>query len=234
MPKFSGNPLMRVPARSPIRTTATQVPTFEGGDGYARDAKSELFLLAVTNMVSEDTFYEASDARDKRYRDLIAAVVAEDPKWVQGFVGFLRDTMQMRSASTVMATEYVAAGGPNGRAVVSRALQRADEPAETIGYWHSQHGRRLPAALKRGIADACTRLYTERAALRYDGTERAIRMADVIDLCHPTPNGAWQSDLFKYLLDKRHNRDNPRVGDTLKVIPLDIARRSPSGRERSA
>ena len=41
----------------------------------------------------------------------------------------------MRSAAVVMAAEYVAAGGAGGRSVVARALQRADEPAEMIGYW---------------------------------------------------------------------------------------------------
>ena len=41
----------------------------------------------------------------------------------------------MRSAAIVMAAEYVAAGGEHGRSVVARALQRADEPAEMLGYW---------------------------------------------------------------------------------------------------
>jgi hypothetical protein len=38
-----------------------------GAPGYPRDAKGELFLLAVSNMVGEDTFYEASGARDSRF-----------------------------------------------------------------------------------------------------------------------------------------------------------------------
>jgi len=39
-----------------------------------RDAESELFLLAVTNMVGEDTFYERADARDARFVELVHAV----------------------------------------------------------------------------------------------------------------------------------------------------------------
>jgi hypothetical protein len=42
--------------------------TYEGAPGYRRDAKSELFLLAVTSMVAEDTFYEAAADRDARLR----------------------------------------------------------------------------------------------------------------------------------------------------------------------
>ena len=56
-----------------------------------------------------------------------------------------------------------------------------------LGYWLSKHGRNVPMPIKRGVADAVRRLYTERAALRYDGLSRQIRMADVIELTHPTP-----------------------------------------------
>ena len=38
-----------------------------------------------------------------------------------------------------------------------------------LGYWLSTHGRNVPMPVKRGVADAARRLYTERAALRYDG-----------------------------------------------------------------
>jgi len=229
MAKFAGKTTAPPRVTSPIRSNGIAAPTFEGGDGVERDAKSELFLLAATNMVGEDTFYESATVRDERFTKLIAAVVASDPEWVKGFAGYLRSALNMRSASTVLAAEYVAAGGPNGRAVVSSALQRADEPAELIGYWHSTHGRKMPAALKRGLADAVVNLYNERAALRYDGTGNAIRMGDVIELVHPIPKAPWQSALFRYLIDKRHNREDPRLdggthgeeGIALPVIVMD-------------
>src|SRR5829696_7243390 len=140
----------------------------------------------------------------------------------------------MRSAPVVMAAEYVAAGGTGGRSVVARALQRADEPAELLGYWLSTHGRRIPMPIKRGIADGARRLYTERAALRYDGLSRQIRMADVIELTHPTPRDDRQSALFRWLLDRRHHDD--AVADppalpllaaaaALEAVPVDERRR---------
>src|SRR5205814_5532085 len=118
-----------------------------------------------------------------------------------------RASMLMRTATIVMAAEYVAAGGANGRAVIAGALQRADEPAEMLGYWLTMHGRNIPMPVKRGVADAVVRLYTERAALRYDGRSRHIRMADVIELTHPAPRDAGQSALFRWLLDRRHHDD---------------------------
>ncbi len=199
-------------------TTPVKAMTYEGGQGYLRSEKQELFLLAVTNLVSEDTFYEASDVRDKRFKDLIASVTKIDPSWVATFVGYLRDTLNMRSASLVMAVEYVRAGGPNGRNVVSSACVRADEPAEMLAYYHGKYGRKLPAAIKRGIADSITRLYTERNTLRYDGQSKGFRFADVIELVHPVPSAPWQSELFKYLLDKRHHAETAVIPESLTAI----------------
>jgi hypothetical protein len=180
MSKFSGTkrrPLRPNPTAA-IATTHQRTLTHEGGHAYLRDPESELFLLAATNMVGEDTFYERADKRDRRFRDLVHAVTATNPEFIAGgdpengkvgLAQYLRETMLMRSAAVVMAAEYVAAGGERGRSVVARALQRADEPAELLGYWLNAHGRNVPMPIKRGIADAARRLYTERAALRYDG-----------------------------------------------------------------
>jgi hypothetical protein len=60
-------------------------------------------------------------------------------------------------------------------------------------------------AIKRGIADAARRMYTERNLLKYDGRSRDIRFADVIELTHPKPTGPRQSALFRFALDRRHD-----------------------------
>lgn len=207
---------------SPVKSVAETPDTLtaEGGAGFSRDPKSELFLLAVTNMVSEPTFYEQGKDRDSRFQSLIAQVTKADPDWIARFVPYLRDTMNMRSASLVMAAEYVRSGGPHGRGVIASALKRADEPAEMIGYWVGRYGKRLPQPVKRGIADAVGRLYTERAALKYDG-DKGIRMADVIELGHPKPVAPWQGALFAYLISHRHRRE--RID--LESLPL-IAERA--------
>src|SRR5439155_5918718 len=78
--------------------------------------------------------------------------------------------------------------------------------------------RNIPMPVKRGIADAARRLYTERAALRYDGLSRQIRMADVIELTHPSPRDERQSALFRYLLDRRHHDDAVADPNVLPVL----------------
>lgn len=238
MPKFSG---LRRAANilAPIRSNAATPDAFthEGGLGFTRDAKSELFLLAVTNMVAEDTFYERARDRDRRFAAKVALVSAEDPAWIAAFVPFLRRHMHMRSASVVLAAQSAHArlgarnaaaddaakpGVPSIRSIIASALERADEPAEMLGYWHQTFGRRVPQPVKRGIADAVGRLYNERSALRYDGASRAYRMADVIDLVHPEPSNDTQSALFRWLLDRRHGRED--IAIHAAVLPVIAAR----------
>lgn len=199
-------------AVSPIKTQNTATgQTFEGAPGHARDAKSELFLLAVTNMVGEDTFYEVSTDRDERFRTLVAEVALSDPDWLGRMIAWLRSGANLRSASVVAAAEMVAARLAAGhfggnRAVISSALQRPDEPGELLAYWISRYGRSLPQPVKRGVADAAVRLYTERALAKYDTDSHAFRFADVLELTHPTPKAAWQGQLFKHAIDRRHGR----------------------------
>ena len=206
----------------PLGAVATKIAprtrTFEGALAYTRNAKSELFLLAITNMVAEKTFYESADTRDARFVKLIHEVTNEDPEWIRRFVPWLRNVANMRSTAVVMAAEYVAAVGENGRAVVASALARADEPAEMLAYWRGEHGRRFPQPVKRGVADAAARLINEYSAMKYDGLSREWRLADVIELTHPKPKDAMQSDLFKYLLDRRHHPESVEVPATLPKV----------------
>lgn len=231
MAKFSGT-RTRPNVYGSVRTTSTPTPTHEGGQGWVREPKSELFVLAVCNMVSETTFYEAAKDRDNRFRTLIQEVTRQDPDWVARFVPFLRDTMQMRSASVVLAAEYVKAGGPNGRQVVASALSRADEPAEMLAYWMREFGRNLPQPIKRGVADAVARLYNERSLLKYDGTNSVWRFSDVIQLAHARPQDERQSALFKYALDRRHGRGE--VTEALPVLRAEAQLRSIDPADRRA
>lgn len=225
---------------APIRSKKGRKPdtvTYNQGAGFSREAKSELFLLAVTNMVSEDTFYERGKNRDKRFVDLIRKIAHDDPDWLARFVPYLRDVMNMRSASIVMAaetvhsklTQPVAASAIRNRDIISSAIKRADEPAEMLGYWMSEYGKNFPQPLKRGVADAVVRLYNERSLIKYDGGDKPIRFADVIDLVHPKPKADWQMHLFGYALDSRHKREDAKPElDGLKMI---LANRNAMGSE---
>ena len=246
----------RTVAHSPV--TSEAVPsglTHEGAPGYARDAKGELFLLSVAYMGSDATFYETGKERDTRFADLVRKVAAEDPAWMGQFIPWLRNGANMRTASLVAAAETVkarldtACPGPphsghassdwtcarqdgiaaSNRQIIASALQRADEPGELLAYWHSLYGRNEPKPLKRGIADAILRLYTEFSLLKYDTDSHGYRFGDVIERVHvtgehPEVKGTWKGALYEHAIDRRHGRDNP-VPEELAMIRANAALR---------
>lgn len=192
---------------SPVQTTGVVGTTHQGGVGFERDAKSELFLLAVSNFVSENTFYETADARDARFEALVQAVTRQDPAWMRNFIPWLRNGANMRTASLVAAVEaavaMLAAKVPGGRQLINMAMARADEPGVVLAYFVGKHGRKIPKPIKRGIADAVVRLYNERSLLKYDSGGAGFRFGDIIELVHPDPQSPAQGALFKYAIDRR-------------------------------
>ena len=248
--KFN-RPGVRPAVSSPVKTEQSPSGvTHEGAPGFNRAAKSELFLLAVSNMVGESTFYERAQERDNRYVQLIQQCAVEDPVWTAGLLDWLRNKAHMRSASVVGAAEYVRGrlehGGEHplprkhhttegddslgysiatNRRVVASVLQRADEPGELLAYWTAKYGRAIPKPIKRGVGDAVRRLYTERSMLKYDTGSKGFRFGDVIDLAHPSPDPdkSWQSDLFEWAISRRHNRGTVPDPDVLPTLAYNLA-----------
>ncbi|MFD7631493.1 TROVE domain-containing protein [Streptomyces sp. NPDC059851] len=229
--------------------------TYQGGAGFVREPREELFLLAVGNFVSQRTFYESGEERDARYVRLVGELAVQDPVWTAGLLRWLRSEGNMRTASLVGAAAYVrarlAAGvfeGPSNRSVIDSVLQRADEPGELLAHWVSAYGRNVPQPVKRGIADAVRRLYTSPSLLKYDTASKAFRFGDVLNLVHasPDPGKPWQGALFRYALDRRHHPERalPPVSDRLLTAhralmesPVDVRRAvvtGPGGSERLA
>lgn len=203
------------------RITATQAKTtHEGGEAREYTDKEQLFLLGASNFVSEDAYYEKANERDERFVDLARAVAVADPEWFSRYVTWLRTVGNMRSAPVVAAVEgalaLVGAGIPGGRAIINNALQRPDEPGEALAYARSRGA--VPKAIKRGIADAATRLYTQKSLLKYDSKNRAYSFGDVIRLTHPKPTTVEQSNLFQYATVK--NLSHARIPESLGVLSL--------------
>ncbi|MFC8345635.1 TROVE domain-containing protein [Streptomyces sp. NPDC057280] len=245
----------RAQPTSRVTSTGRILRTFQGGRGRERDARSELFLLAVANFVAQDTFYETGADRDDRFATLVRELAVTDPEWTAGLLGWLRGEGNLRTASVVGAAEYVkarldagATGGPSNRQVVDSVLRRPDEPGELLAYWTATYGRNVPKPVKRGVADAVRRLYSGKSLLKYDTAAKGYRFGDILNLVHavPDPDKPWQGELFRYALDRRHHPDTavpPASNRTLvahrELMALPVAERravvtSEGGAERLA
>jgi hypothetical protein len=213
----------RIGRQAPITTERVSTTrTALGGVGYRRDTKSELFLLAVSIFVGQDEYHESALDRDQRYVELVRTAALDDPRWTAGLLGWLRGDANMRSASIVAAAEAVKArldAGAHGlsRQMIDAVLLRPDEPGEMVAYWQKRFGTSLPLPVKRGVADGVYRLYDERAYLKYDSPRRAVRFRDVLELTHPASRSDTQSDLFRYIIDRRYRR-NAEIPASLSTL----------------
>ncbi|WP_046733025.1 TROVE domain-containing protein [Streptomyces humi] len=229
---------------SRVTSTGRVLRTYQGGRGQERDRRSELFLLAVSNFVSQQTFYETGAERDDRFAKLVRELAVTDAAWTAGLLGWLRGEGNLRTASLVGAAEYVharlavdATDGPANRQVVASVLRRPDEPGELLAYWTATYGRAVPKPVKRGIADAVRRLYHGRSLLKYDTAAKGYRFGDVLNLVHaaPDPDQPGQGDLFRYALDRRHHPDtavppgsSPVLVAHRELMALPVERRRPA------
>jgi len=231
MSKLAGKSTVAPRPASVLRTSPTSdASTFEGGPAFSKDVKTELFTLAVSNFVSEKTFYEDGETRDTRFRDLVRQASVEDPLWTAKLLRWLRTEGNMRSASIVGAIEYGIAANRNNistvspRAVLRSVVQRADEPGEALGYWLGTYGRKLPKWLKRGLFETALDQYSVFSALKYDGQGQPVRFADVIE--YSQGDGVTRSSeseaLWTWLLDRRHGRDSGKDYE----LPMLQARRN--------
>lgn len=222
---------------SPVTSERTPSgTTFEGGPGFARDARSELFLFAVSRFSGESSFYEDAQKGDLRYRNLIHQVTTQDPTWVAAFLKWLRAEANMRSAAIVGAAEYVKAFHPGTlatpysrdpirpRKVVDSVILRADEPGEMIAYWTTNYGKSIPWSVKRGVGDALIRLGSEMNYLKY-GESGGYTFDRLLNLCHPGDakrsnqkiRGPWQHDLFGHIIKAKYE-PGTEIPDGLQTL----------------
>lgn len=218
-------PLTTVPRPNPVPPPAR---TFNNAPGWLRDPKSELFLLATTSVdLGENAFYEMADPRVRRFNTLVIHNAITDPDWTYDFLTWLRGPGNIRTAAIVGAVQASLAmihdGIHGSRSIIRTVLQRADEPGEMIAYLRTVVNR-IPMPIKRGIADAVVRLYTERSMLKYDTDSHQFRFGDVIELVHPIPGSRRQSDLFRNAIDRRHGRGH--VPEGLPMVSTNLTLRS--------
>lgn len=182
---------------------------------YSRDAKTELFLMAVGSFFGESTFYERDF--NARYRELSSQIAIEDPLWLKHFVRWLRKDEGIRTAPIAIALDGVKARiaakqyGQN-RQLIGAALQRGDEPAEAFSYWFTNYGKPAAMSLKRAVADWFENNLNEYQYLKYgDSRYGNLSHRDLIRLTHPNPKEAIVNQLIAYIVDPENVEAPSRV-----------------------
>ena len=178
--------------------------THEGAPAAAVTPERALRRSVLACMLWENEFYEDGVAIATRIQALVPQVAAGR---VAALAIEARTAMKLRHVPLLLVREM--ARHTTHRALVAETLaaviQRADELAEfLVIYWAQggvrDNGRKAPlsAQVKKGLAAAFCK-FDEYALAKYDRAN-AVRLRDVLFLCHAKPVDAAQAELWKRLI----------------------------------
>ena len=171
--------------------------THEGAPAAILTTEQTLRRSVLSCMLWENEFYEEGVSIAGRIRELVPKVDA--PK-VAALAVEARTNMKLRHVPLLLVREM--ARHATHRSLVAETLvsviQRADELAEFVAIYWADGRAPLSAQVKKGLAAAFTR-FDEYALAKYDRAG-AVRLRDVLFLCHAKPVDAAQAALWKRLI----------------------------------
>lgn len=183
---------------APARAVPQQI-TYEGTPAKRLSDVQVLRRALLSCLLWEDQFYEEGEAIADRLARLTLAVA---PEQAAALAIEARETAKLRHVPLWIA-RHLAQGTLAQRAVIAslleRIIQRPDELAEFVAlYW--KDGRvPLSAQVKKGLARAFPKFSAYQLG-KYNRAE-AVKLRDVLFLCHAKPKDAEQAATWKQLVD---------------------------------
>lgn len=173
--------------------------TNEGAPAARIGPEQELRRTVAACMLWEDGFYESGVSVADRIKSLVPKC---RPSFVAACAFEARTKMKLRHAPLLLVREM--ARHPEHRILVAKLLpdviQRADELAEFVSiYWADKKDQPLSKQVKTGLAAAFGK-FNEYQLAKYN-RDGAVKLRDVLFLCHAKPKNAEQEALWKRLID---------------------------------
>ena len=172
--------------------------THEGAQAVRITPEQELRRTVAACLLWEDGFYESGESIADRIKVLV-------PKCRAAFVAACafeaRTKMKLRHVPLLLAREMARHDGH--RALVGKLLpsiiQRADELTEFLAIYWKDKRQPLSKQVKIGLAAAFGQ-FNEYALAKYN-RDGAVKLRDVLFLCHAKPKDEEQAALWKRLVD---------------------------------
>jgi 60 kDa SS-A/Ro ribonucleoprotein len=156
-----------------------------GNVAYLLTPEVELVSILLTSFF-QDAYYRSEGETHNRLKEVLVHIDAE---FAAKAAIFARTEFGMRSISHVLAAELAAksSGTTWASTFYNKIIHRADDMTEIMAYYLTHKGDKLPNALRKGFALAFNRFDGYQLA-KYRGEGNAVKLVDVVNLIHPTPN----------------------------------------------
>ncbi len=166
------------------------------------DAKQEIIGVVVNSMLSGGNFYESNPERMLNIKKLFKQNMNE-PLFLLKLMVYTRNEMNLRSVSHVLAV--LAVENIKGIQEVKRALQmilvRPDDATEIVALWNHRNTEcMIPNALRKAIKHQLENKWDAYRLKKYYGTG-AVKVPDLIKLCHPKARDPFHGEMFKQALE---------------------------------
>lgn len=172
--------------------------TAEGAIAARIGPEQQLRRTVAACMLWEDGFYESGASIADRIKSLVPMC---RPEFVAACAFEARTRMKLRHAPLLLVREM--ARIPSHRILVAKLLpdviQRADELAEFVSIYWKDGKQPLSKQVKTGLAAAFGK-FNEYQLAKYN-RDGAVKLRDVLFLCHAKPKDAEQEALWKKLVD---------------------------------
>jgi 60 kDa SS-A/Ro ribonucleoprotein len=185
---------------SRINRIVRRAPVFthEGAPARHITPEEQLRRLVLTCMLWESQFYVDGTS----ISDAIASAVAKVPADVAARIAIeAREEQKLRHAPLWIVRQMAAL--ETHRALVAstleRVIQRADELAEFVALYWKDGRQPLSAQVKKGLAAAFGR-FDEYQLAKYN-RDGAVKLRDLLFLCHAKPRDEEQAALWRKLVD---------------------------------
>lgn len=171
--------------------------TEQGAPAARINAEQELRRTVAACMLWEDGFYESGASVADRIKTLVPQC---RPEFVAACAYEARGKMKLRHAPLLLVREM--ARIPSHRMLVAKLLpdviQRADELAEFVSIYWRDGKQPLSKQVKTGLAAAFGK-FNEYQLAKYN-RDGAVKLRDVLFLCHAKAQTPEQDALFKKLI----------------------------------
>lgn len=182
-----------------MKLNTKQAPIYNNEGVVAKRINPEMQLRrsVMACMLWENSFYEDGESIASRISTLIKEVRAEA---VQAIAVEAREQMKLRHVPLLIVREMARLPSHKGLVAetLERVIQRPDELCEFLAIYWKEGRCKVSAQVKKGLARAFVK-FNEYSLAKYN-QDGAIKLRDVLFICHAKPKYEAQASLWKRLI----------------------------------
>lgn len=192
-----------------VKGPKTKIKNHEGGEAFRPSDEMSLYMQVCASLMSGNSLYKTEN---QTITDLRNSIHKCSRRFVLQLANYARNEMKLRTIPIILLAEAsimhnslsVSESKSDVREYCPKIIKRADEPGELISYWSKFIGngtiKRLPNALKKGIADSL-RNFNEYQLAKYNRSSAEFKLHDIFNIVHPKPRNENEANLFRKVIE---------------------------------